>query len=82
MQSLELTLQFSGELAEDSLDVPSYIAALISGVIMYARLSELSYCPADMTKMQNRIDGVWCLWPSLIAAQSKLLLRKMADTLF
>lgn len=30
------TLQLRGELAEDSLDVPSYIAVLISGVIIYA----------------------------------------------
>jgi len=43
MQGSELTLQFNGELAEDSLDVPSYMAALISGVIIYAWLSELSW---------------------------------------
>jgi hypothetical protein len=42
-----------GELAEDSLDVPSYIAALSSGVIIYAWLSELSYCPAAIAKIQK-----------------------------
>ncbi len=44
---IALTLQFIGELAEDSLDVPSYRPGFISGDIRYGWLSqELSYCPA------------------------------------
>lgn len=49
-----LTLQLRGELAEDSLDVPSYIAALSSGVIIYAWLSELSNCPAAIARRYRR----------------------------
>jgi hypothetical protein len=67
MQEWEHTLQFRGELAEDSLDVPSYIAALISGVIMYARLSELSYCPADMTK-DTKVEDRWYRMSATLSA--------------
>jgi hypothetical protein len=49
-------LQFRGELADDSLDVPSYMVALISGVIIYAWFSELSYCPeAIVVVLKGRI---------------------------
>jgi len=53
-------LQLRGELAEDSLDVPSYMAALISGVIIYAWVSELSYCPAAIAEdAEGEREGSW-----------------------
>jgi hypothetical protein len=77
-----LTLQLRGELAEDSLDVPSYIAALSSGVIIYAWLSELSNCPAAIAKIQKERVGSQLLSLRLLAAQFRWPLKKIIDRFY